>query len=239
MKNGIEYKGFFLLFLLIMPLPIHSAESELWKKGEEAFLNNQPEQAVSFLEPLTQEQVSDNQVYLYLGIALQQLGRFQRAVEVLTMGVNYGLPPYGRLYFNMGNNYFLLEENEAAERAFSKAIEEDGAFADAILNRANTRMRLEKYVTAIGDYRLYLLQESNSPQREAIEELILRVQAYLAEVELEKQEAEARRAAEAERQRALLASVLSSLENADDDTVNMRADSEEIESFDMDLDIED
>jgi len=155
------------------------------------------------------------------------------------MGINYGLPPYGNLYFNMGNNYFLLDQNEAAERAFSKAIEENGAFTDAVLNRANTRMRLEKYVAAIGDYRLYLLQEAESPQKDAIEELIARVQAYLAQVELEKQEEDARRAAEAERQRALLAAVLSSLENADDDTVNMRADSEDIETFDMELDIED
>ncbi len=238
--ESLKYKSIiFVIFLLITTLFILPAGEDLFSRGEEAFLNNNPELAVSFLEPAVDGGIRDKKAYLYLGIAMQQLGRYQKAVETFSLGIERTPPPYDTLYFNMGNNYFIQGQNDSAERAYSKALEENDTFAPAILNRANTRMRLDKWVKAIGDYRLYLIHEEDSPQKDVILELISRIQSFMAEQERLRQEEEAYRQAEEARQRALLESVLSSLDNAEDDTVNMRADSEDIESFEMELDIED
>ena len=239
MENRDLNKHFFLIFSFLLLLPVIIWGQDLFDQGEEAFLNNDPESALIYLEPLAEQGSSDNRVYMYLGIAMQQLGRYQGAVDIFKKGIEHGLPPFDSLYFNMGNNYFIQGQDDAAERAYSKAIEQNGQMAGAFLNRANTRIRSAKYINAVSDYQLYLKLDADSPQRDVIEALISKVQAYLAEEERIRQEEEVRRAVEAERQRALLASVLSSLENAEDDTVNMRAESEDIESFDMELDIED
>jgi len=224
-------------FLLLALGPLFS--QDLFQQGEDAFMNNQPEKTVTLLTPLAEGGSSKKETYLYLGIALQQLGRYSEAVSAFSRGVEKTLPPYDRLYFNMGNNYFLLNQDTDAERAFGRAIQENSRLASAYLNRANTRMRMTKYRDAAADYRVYLIQAPDSPQKAAIEDLINRLDGYLASEEQRKQQEAAARAAEEERQRALLASVLSSLENAESDTVNMRAESEDVESLDLELDIED
>ena len=225
-----------LLFLLaVLPL---NAEEPL-ELGRKAFLNNQPREAVSYLSNALEAGGGTKNDYNYLGIAYQQLEEYYKAVEVFQKGIERTVPPHSQLYFNMGNNYFAAGDLQGAERAYTQAIAQGSSPNQAYLNRANTRMKQEKYTDAVSDYRYYLLRVPDDPQRPVIEELISRVEAFqLSEAERKRMEEEQRRQEE-ERQRALLESVLKSLETTKGDTVNLEADSEDVEGFEMEFDIED
>ena len=227
------------LILFFLTAALLLSAQDLLKEGETAFLNNEPEKAVTLLSPVVDSGPTAKEPYLYMGISLQQLGRYSDAVAVFTKAVEKTLPPYDKLYFNMGNNYFLMEKDTDAERAYGRAIQENNRLSSAYLNRANTRMRLTRYRDAVADYRMYLIQKPDSPQKPVIEELINRVESFMMSEEERKQQEEAARLAEEERQKALLQSVLSSLQNADEATVNMRAESESIQSSEIELDIAD
>ena len=139
----------------------------------------------------------------------------------------------------MGNNFFAAGDFQGAERAFTQAVSQGSSPPQTYLNRANVRIKLEKLTDAVSDYRFYLLRVPDDPQKPVIEELIARIEAFqLSEAERKKMEEEQRRQEE-ERQRALLESVLKSLQNVEDDTVNLEADSEDVEGFEMEFDIED
>lgn len=225
-----------LLFLLAL-LPLH-AEDPL-TLGREAFLNNQPREAVSYLSNALEAGGGTKNDYNYLGIAYQQLEEYFKAVEAFQKGIERTVPPHGQLYFNMGNNYFAAGDFQGAERAYTQAISQGTSPNHAYLNRANTRMKLEKFTDAVSDYRYFLLRVPDDPQRPVIEELIGRVEAFqLSEADRKRMEEEQRRQEE-ERQRALLESVLKSLETTKEDTVNLEAESEDVEGFEMEFDIED
>lgn len=234
-KNGMAIIALLFLSGILYPL----TAQDLLTMGKEAFLNNQPQEAITYLSSALEVKAGMKEHYLYLGIAYQQVGEYSRAVETFSRGIENTPPPHAKFYFNMGNNYFAAGNSEGAEQAYSRAVAQDERFNAAYLNRANTRMRMERYDEAVQDYKLYLLRVPEDSQRSVIEELIRRVEAFRVDEEQRKREEEERRRAEEERQKALLQSVLDSLQNAEDDTVNLRADSEDVEGFDMELDIED
>ncbi|GAH59279.1 unnamed protein product, partial [marine sediment metagenome] len=102
----------------------------------------------------------------------------------------------------------------------------------AYLNRANSRLKLEKMEGALADYIFYLRIAPNSPQREEIEKLIALLKGFLTTEESREQD-------EIQRQKDLLNQVLASLQNASEDTRNLSADSEQIEEEYDEIDIED
>jgi len=225
------------IFLLAAVFSV-SAQDSL-ELGRAAFLDNKPQEAISYLSNALETGVATKNDYLYLGISHQQMGDYFKAVQVFQSAIANTSPPHGQLYFNMGNNLFANGENPDAERAFTQAINQDGSLTSAYLNRANVRMKLDMLTEAVSDYRYYLLRVPDAPQKETIEELIRRIENFqMAEEDRLRLEEEEKRL-EQERQKALLESVLNSLQNAEDDTVNLKADSEDVEDFDMELDIED
>jgi tetratricopeptide (TPR) repeat protein len=136
------------------------------------------------------------------------------------------------LYFNLGNNLFRQKEYTLAEQMYTNAIETNRTMDDAYLNRANARLELSSYGAAREDYIEYLRLAPDKPQREAIEKLIGLLGGLLAEQDRLKQE-------ELARQKALLNEVLSSLQNASEDTRNLSAGSEDIQEQYEEVDIED
>ncbi|MDR1893085.1 MAG: hypothetical protein LBQ61_00120 [Spirochaetales bacterium] len=233
-KSGPLVKAVFLILSLLLCPALSAQENSVFAEAEEAFLNNQPEKTAALLGPLVDGGSTRREVYLYQGIALQQLGRYTEAAAVFSRGVERTLPPHDKLYFNLGNNYFLLNQNADAERAYGRAIQENLSFAPAYLNRANTRMRMEQYPQAMDDYRAYLLRAPNSPQKQNIEDIIGRIDDYLKAEEARRVAEEERKAAEEARQRALMEGVLQSFQNLTNDTSNLQAESEgiqEVESF--------
>lgn len=236
LENRIHLVGVLLLVALV-PFAIHV--ETLQDRGVDAFASNKPKEAIQLLSRVIEGGDATMEAYLYLGVAYQQVGEYDRAIETLKRGIEFSLPPHGQMYYNLGNNYFALGNSEEAEISYTQATAQGDAPNTVYLNRANARMNMKEFAGAVSDYREYLDRETAAPQREVIEEMIRRVEAYLSEEELMRKQEALRRKEEEERQRRLLESVLDSLENIEDDTVNLRADREDLEGVDLELDIED
>lgn len=202
------------------------------QQGEKLFLMNNPKEAQPLLEQALHENPDNERVYLYLGIVYEQLANPEKSIQVMRRGLGVARSVKDLLYFNLGNNLFRQKEYTLAEQMYSGAIETNRTMDDAYLNRANARLELSNYAAAREDYIEYLRLAPDNPQREAIEKLIGLLGGLLAEQDRLKQE-------ELARQKALLNEVLSSLQNASEDTRNLSAGSEDIQEQYEEVDIED
>jgi len=221
----------FLLILITLISSICLAQSN-FTRGEELFMQNNPHQAVSFLERALAEDPANTVIYLYLGIVYEQLGRAEEAIaiyrRILPMAGNLS----ANVASNLGNVYFQRGNTEEAERYYSEAIGYNSVYTVAYLGRANTRIRAGNLTNAISDYEQYLRLEPTSSQRTNIEQLINLIRSDIAAAEMRRiiAEEEERRLAE-ERQR-LLDSVSASLQSAADASQGLSAGAEGVEFYD-------
>lgn len=224
-------------------------------------MENKPREAAPLLEQVVERPTAPPRAFYYLGIVYEQLERYKQAVEVYQRALQQPGVDRARVHFNMGNNYLHLGDREAAVAAYTRAIEANGDYAPAYLNRANNRVALETYEGAVQDYSAYLALEPNTAQRPQIERMIAALRSMIEEQRIAAQEAERRRAEEEERRRreeeerrrreeeerrvaeqrrrALLDSVLDSLEDAGSETESTTAGPEELETYEEELDIAD
>jgi tetratricopeptide (TPR) repeat protein len=202
------------------------------EQGEKLFLENKPRQALPYLEKALYEDPHNERIYNYVGIAYEQLGEWEKAIQVYRRGLNAADTIRDLLYLNLGNNYFRLERYTLAQEMYTNAIEANGQLAAAYLNRAQARLRLETYPAAREDYITYLRMDPATPQRENIEKIIALLGNILAEQERLRQE-------ELARQKELLNEVLNTLQNASEDTRNLSAGSEGIQEEYEEIDITD
>lgn len=231
-------------------------------QGSELLLENKPEQAVTYLEQAVREEPSNLEAYLYLSLVYEQLGLHTEAISTLSRAMDVPGAKLHVLYFNIGNNYVHQEDLEHAIESYTMAIDANRTYPKAYLNRANLLVQTESYQAAVDDYRVYLNLEPNSPQRPAIERAISLLEDTIEqeriraeeerrrreeeerrrreEEERRRLEEERRRREEEERRKALLDSVLNSLQSASEETENMSAGNEDIEvEVEDDLDIAD
>lgn len=208
------------------------AASALFEKGSALFMQNKPADARPLLEEALADDPSDETVYLYLGIVYQQLGEPDKAITILKRGLNIATLHKDLFLYNIGNNFFARGEFTFAEESYTGAVTANRTLPVGYLNRANSRMKLEKWEDALSDYQLFLQLAPQDPQRPQVEEVVRLLQEHLA-----KQAALAQ--AEADRQKALLNDVLNSLTNASDDARNLRVENLQINDDDEDVDIED
>lgn len=207
---------------------------ELFERGTNAFLYNQPQEAAQIFEQVVEQQPGNARAYLYLAMSYEQLGRHEQALTVLRRAETVPGIDRATVHFNIGNNLSRLDQLSAAVEAYATAISIDPFSTAAFLNRANAFVQQAEYADALSDYRTVLSLEPQHRQRPQIERMIA-----LLDEEIERQriaEEEARRAAELaeERRRALLDNVLDSIRTSTEDTENMSAGNEEIDTFDED-----
>jgi len=201
-------------------------------RGQEIFMQNNPAQALSFLERAISEDPSNVTAYLYLGIVYEQLGRMDEAIAIYRRI----LPSAGNLSanvaFNLGNLYLHRGVVDEAERYYTQAIGFDSVYSVAYLNRANTRISAGNLSNAIPDYERYLQLEPASSQRSDIEALINLIRSEIAAEEMRRiiAEEEAIRVAE-ERQR-LLDSISASLQSAADYSQSISSGADSVELYD-------
>lgn len=207
-------------------------------RGETLLMQNNPAQAVPFLESAVLDEPARVITYLYLGIVYEQLGRIDDAIALYRRI----LPSAGNLSANIANNlgnvYFQRENTEEAERFYTQAIGFDSVFAKAYLGRANTRIKAGNLQNAVSDYQQYLTLEPRSSQRANIEQLInlLRAEAAAEEMRRVLKAEEERRLAE-ERQR-LLDSVSASLQSAADYSQSISSGTESVENYEGEFELE-
>ncbi len=187
-------KAFFFLFLLF-------AQNALWaetlfEKGEELFLANKPQEAVTYLEAALGELPGNEKIYLYLGIVYEQLGRRDEAITVMQKGLDYAKDLRHIFYFNIANNLYAKGDTALAEDMYSRSLQEKSGYSSAYLNRANARVSQKKYQSALSDYTVFLSLEPANPQADAIKRMVGLLRGIIAEQERAKLEEERRQAEE-------------------------------------------
>lgn len=248
----MSHKTLYLITILILLGAALVGAQSLFERGEDLFLRNKPQQAVPLLEQALEAEPQNATIYMYLGVAYEQLGRRDKAVEILRRGVETAREERDRMFLTMGNNLRFIEQYDGAERSYGEAISTNSLYAPAYLARANLRVEMEKYEPAVEDYEIFLNLRPQSEHRPEIERMIallrekreeeVRQAAEEAEQrerqeELAQREAERRRQEEQERQEALLDSVLNSLQGASEETQNMTGGSEDVQELEEDIDI--
>jgi Tfp pilus assembly protein PilF len=209
-----------------------------FSRGEELLMQNNPAEAVVFLENAIADDPAHTLAWLYLGIVYEQLGRMEEAIatyrRVLPMAGNLS----ANIANNLGNVYFQRGNTEEAERFFTQAITLDSVYSRAYLGRANTRIRAGNLRNAVSDYEQYLTLEPRSSQRSSIEQLVSLIRSEFAAEERRRilAEEEARRLAE-ERQR-LLDAVSASLQSAVDASQGISTGTESIKVYEGEFELE-
>jgi tetratricopeptide (TPR) repeat protein len=206
------------------------AGSASFEKGEELLLQNKPAEARPLLEQALAEDPTEEKTYLYLGLVNQQLGDTARAITMLRRGLAVSSAYKDLFCYNIGNALYSQGDFTFAEEMYSNALETNKKLAEAYLNRANARLKLEKYDGALSDYTLFLQLRPQDAQRPQIEEVMRLIRQMLDTQETKRKEQEAR-------QKALMNEVLNSLTNAGEDTKNVSVESLQFKNETEDVDI--
>jgi tetratricopeptide (TPR) repeat protein len=232
-RVGVRRGLFGALFLAaLLAGPLTFAVSPAFEQGESLFLLDRPLDAQPLLERAILDEPANEAAYLYLGLAYEQVQEHEKAVQVLQRGAALGGERQGQIYFNIGNNLFADQSYLLASEMYAQALSADPTIRGAYLNRANSLLQSQEFDAALGDYVLYLRLEPGSTQRTQVEQIIALLRQRITLV------ADQQRV-EQDRQTALLNAVLSSLDNAAQNTKNLSAGSESIrEEYDQ-LDIAD
>lgn len=227
------------LAFLLAAASVPGFASDYAEQGQKLFMENRPQEAVAVLEMAAKETGADEKTHLYLGIAYQQLGRWDDAVTAFRRGLSSAVLYRHLFLFNIANSFYAQGRNAFAIEYYDQAIAAKGDYAAAFLNRANARMRLSDYAGAIGDYSLYLSMDPGSGQAAEIRRLLDLLGAKAAEAELLKAQAEAQRLAEEAAKQALLDAVAQSLLQAAEETTSLSAGSGDVQGYDSDLSLDD
>lgn len=227
------------IFLLWVTIPFTVWSTDFVERGTRLFMENRPQEAIPVLEMAVREAGVDERVHLYLGVAYQQLERWDDAIAAFRRGLASSVQYRHLFLFNIANSFFSQGRNSFALESFDQAIAARTDYAPAYLNRANARMKAGHHDEAVADYSLYLSLDPGSIQASEIRRLIdLLGQKAVAE-ERRKAEEAARKLAEEQTRQALLDSVARSLRETAESTTNLSAGSGGVQAYDDDFALDD
>lgn len=162
------------VFIIYLFLSIYqSFASDLFDRAVAAFRENRPKEAQKLILEVLDKEGPDASLYNYLGIAYCQMGDYEKSVDAFIKGSAVPFANKALLFYNAANAVFYLEDYRRAEKYYSESIGSDAEYAKSYLNRANTRMKLEKKAEALADYTRYLELNPYAAQKENIEKMIV------------------------------------------------------------------
>ena len=186
-----------IVYLYAMLISIGSVwGQDALTEGKKFLLNNQPNKAVPLFYKALSDGKADPKIHLYIGVCYIQLGKYADAEQQLLTGKETDTAGTYLYWYNLGNVYFLQSRFTEAEEAYTAALTARRAYPQAVLNRANTHIKLENYAAALEDYTFYLNLEPSTSQKQAIQRMVSLLQAELHEEELVRMQAEAQTLAE-------------------------------------------
>ena len=197
----------------------------LFEKGKKLLAENKVKDALNIFNKEVASDTYPVDIYLYIGIAQLKLGRYSEAIDSFARGKNIDVSDFHIYSFNMGNAFFAQNKFYDAEISYNEALSFGKEYPQAILNRANARMKIGKYRLALIDYKAYLQASPNDTQEEEVKLMIAALENAQLEEEANRdallQEATRRaeramKEAEEERQRKLLEEINSSLSSGKD-----------------------
>lgn len=225
--------------VLCAALPLYGWSTDFAERGTRLFMENRPQEAIPVLEMAVRESGVDERIHLYLGVAYQQLERWDDAIAAFRRGLATSVQFRHLFHFNIGNSFFSQGRNAFALESFDQTIASRSDYAPAYLNRGNARMKAGNHEGAVSDYSLYLSLDPGSRQAGEIRRLIdLLGQKAVAE-ERRKAEEAARRLAEEQARQALLDAVARSLRETAEATTNLSAGSGGVQTYDDDFALDD
>lgn len=222
---------FVLSFGLVLP-----GFGDVVKEAEKAFMDNKPKEAIPLLETAIHKEPQSAELYLYLGIAHEQLKQWDAAVQAYKKALPLE-EKTGTLWYNIGNNYNRLGQIDQALDAYGKAIEAEKEMPGAYLNRANLLVKKENYEDAVADYRVYLSMKPNSSQKQNIEKMVSLLSEKIRVAERKRREEELRREEKEKQRKEMLDQVLNSLEESSEETKNISAGTGDVKEYEEDFDI--
>ena len=160
-------------------LPVQSSDLET---GSKYFLQNQMDRAIPFLKTASYIN-GESEAFVFLALAYYEKGNLDDALLVCEDGLKKSLDCKDKLSFIAGNISFAKGDTLTAENWYSLALKENESYSAALLNRANTRLSLEKYTAAKNDYEAYLAIETESEQKDTILQIIEKINEILLEEE--------------------------------------------------------
>ncbi len=165
-----KYKSFSaIIFSLFFAAALSSAQQ---REGVRLYEQGMAAESIAFLEADIESGNALPVEYNYLGLAYYQIGNFAKSVEAFRKGVAIPGTNKKRIYFNMGNSYFLMGDFENALNSYSMASVADPNYGEPVLNKANAELKLDRLKDAQDDYRRYLALCPDTPQRPEIEKIL-------------------------------------------------------------------
>lgn len=161
-----------IFVIIVIPSAASGFAQDALTQGKRFLLNNQPDKALPLFYKAAAEGMGSPAVSLYVGVCYIRLGKYAEAEQQLLEGKDKD-PAHMYLYlFNLGNIYFLQSRFTEAEQAYTAALAARRAYPQAVLNRANTYIKLENYAKALADYTFFLNLEPNASQKEVVQRII-------------------------------------------------------------------
>jgi tetratricopeptide (TPR) repeat protein len=234
-----RFLSFFCFTTVMGVCPLAVMASDFSERGIQLFMENKPQEAVPVLEMASKEPDADEKLFLYLGIAYQQLGKWDEAIASFRKGLAKASTYKHQFLFNIANSFYAQGRNAFALEYYNQALVERSDYAQAYLNRANAKMRVGDHGGAVADYSLYLSLDPGATQASEIRRLIELLGSKAAEADRLKAEAEARQLAEEQARQTLLDEVSRSLLEAAEATTNLSAGSGDVQGYDSDLSLDD
>ena len=227
-----------MLFLILSGQCILAQEEKgLKARADELLLYNRPAEALPLYQAAVGQNPQDPEIYRNLGYVHELLGEREEAIQVYQKGSGVARRDRDLFYVAMGRNLHILERYAEAQEQYSRALEVNPVNYGVYLNRGNTRVQLGEYQSAIHDYSSYLSLESSPRQETEVRRMIALLRGIIEEEQQLARAEEERLRQDAERQKALLDSVLSSLDDLGEDTQSLTAESEKIVEPDVELEL--
>jgi tetratricopeptide (TPR) repeat protein len=215
---------FFYIFILLLLVQSPGFSSYL-DQANEFLNNNQPEQALPLLEKALIEDPTNPGIYINLGFTYEQLGNKDKALETYKKGIPHAGDIADKLYYNIGQIYYVMDRNSIAVEMYSKSIDSNPRFAKPYLGRVlaalkltrkldDIEKRIQAYESIIKDCETFLVLDPTNSQREQIEELIARLRKGIRDKEQREKDLE---------------NLLDLLNNSTDSTKDITAGAEDID----------
>ena len=177
----------FLIITVITMSVFSSFASDAYETGYNLFTTNKPAEAIPYLETALNDVAVSPSIYVYLGIAYYQTGKYPESLDVFKRGLSASGTNKRIIAFNAGNSAYAMRDYATAEEMFSLASVADPAYAAPVLNRANARLSQDKLQGALEDYQRYLVLDPYSSQRAEVEAIIQALQGEMVYREQEKE----------------------------------------------------
>lgn len=150
-----------------------------FKRGEEFFQLNMPEEALLYLESVLQSKNIDPKVYIYLGIVYFQQENYEKSIDICETGLKLENTDHKVLYYNAGNSSYAMKNYSRAKKYYEQSLEASPKYSPAVLNLANAQLRLDMLEESKRNYEAFLEMEPETEKRPKIEEILALIDAEL------------------------------------------------------------